>query len=121
MAQRYKLGKGETCSLLIEDDSISIEHAILFDFGDHLRIEDVSRNGTVLERRGVKRRLTRYTVEVLQDDDLLYFGFFEQPFSVLQIAEEIKKLRAPVGSQRVRCAVHGVIYLASKECPLCPK
>ena len=121
MALRYKLGRGEACSLQIPDDSISIEHAILFDFGDHLRIEDVSRNGTYLVRKGIRRKLTRYAVEMLQDEDLLFFGFYDQPFSVVQIQEVVQNLRHPVGSQKVRCPVHGVIYLESKKCPLCPK
>ena len=121
MALRYKLGRGEGCSLLIDDDSISIEHAVLFDFEDHLRIEDVSRNGTFLERKGVRRKLTCFAVEVLQDDDLLFFGFYQQPFPAMQLTKVIRNLRHPVGSQKIRCPVHGVIYLESKKCPLCPK
>ncbi|MFH2005474.1 MAG: FHA domain-containing protein [bacterium] len=121
MALRFKLGRSESCSLKIDEDSISIEHAVLFDFGDHLRIEDVSRNGTYLVRRGIRRKLTRYAVEVLQDEDLLYFGFYDQPFPVVQILKQVQKLRHPVGSQKIRCAVHGVIYLESNKCPLCPK
>ena len=121
MALRYKLGRGESCSLTVEDDSIAIEHAVFFDFDDHLRIEDVSHNGTFLVRKGIRRRLSPYTVETLQEDDLLTFGFYEYAFVARDIHQEIKKLRLPVGSQKVRCQVHGVIYLESKQCPLCPK
>jgi FHA domain len=121
MSLRFKLGKGENCSLLVEEDSISHEHVVFIDCGDYLRVEDVSRNGTFIERNGVKRKLTKHVIEVLRPDDILYFGFFDQPFDALEILTQIKSMRSPVGSQRVRCAVHGIIYMANKSCPLCPK
>ncbi|MBU1535833.1 FHA domain-containing protein, partial [Myxococcota bacterium] len=45
MATRYKLGRSPRCSLMIDEKSISLEHAIILDYGDSLKIEDISRNG----------------------------------------------------------------------------
>ncbi len=120
MAHRYKLGKGETCSLLVEDESISPEHAIFIDCGDSLRIEDISKNGTYLLRGTVTRRLTKHVIEPLRHDDVLFFGFFDQGFDVQEILDQIKAMRLPVGSQRVRCGVHGIIHMENQRCPLCP-
>ncbi|MBU1536573.1 FHA domain-containing protein [Myxococcota bacterium] len=120
MAHRYKLGKGETCSLLVEEESISPEHAVFIDCGDYLRIEDISKNGTYLVRHSVRRRLTKHVIEPLRNDDVLFFGYMDQAFDVHEIFSQIKAMRLPVGSQRVRCGVHGIIHMENKRCPLCP-
>ncbi len=120
MAQRYRLGRSPRCSLVLAEESISLEHCILIDSENTLRIEDVSHNGTWILRKGVRRRLQRHVVETLKPEDILYFGFYEHPFPVQTLFEQIRKLRLPVGSQNVRCPVHGIIYLESRKCPLCP-
>ncbi|MDA3863571.1 MAG: FHA domain-containing protein [Deltaproteobacteria bacterium] len=120
MAHRYKLGRSSKCSLLVDERSVSLEHAIFIDHGDFLKIEDVSRNGTWLYRKSVKRKLQKHTVEKLKPEDILRFGFYEQEFPAIEILSEIKKLRLPVGSQHIRCPIHGVIYMQGKKCPQCP-
>ncbi len=119
MSHRYKLGRSPRSSLVLAGESISLEHCILID-AEPPRIEDVSQNGTWILRKGVKRRLQRHVLENLQPDDLLFFGFYDHAFSVQSLFAEIRKLRLPVGSQNVRCPVHGIIYLESRKCPLCP-
>ncbi|MBN2724270.1 MAG: FHA domain-containing protein [Deltaproteobacteria bacterium] len=121
MGYRYKLGRSYSCSLQIIEESISLEHAIFIDAGETLKIEDISHNGTHLERNGVKRKLARHFIENLKRDDMLYFGFCDTAFSVIEIMEEIKKLRLPVGSQKVRCPIHGIIHLEGHGCPMCPQ
>jgi pSer/pThr/pTyr-binding forkhead associated (FHA) protein len=118
---KYKLGRSDSCSLIIEDESISPVHVVFMDYGDYLKIEDTSKNGTFVVRKGSKRKLSKHTVEILKSDDLLYFGFYDFPFPVFTILAQIKELRSPVGSQRVRCAVHGIIYFEGTECPICKK
>ena len=120
MSQRYKLGRSSRCSLVISEESISLEHCILIDSETMLRVEDVSQNGTWILRKGVRRRLQRHVLETLQPEDVLFFGFYDHAYSVNSLFEQIRKLRLPVGSQNVRCPVHGVIYLESRKCPLCP-
>ncbi len=120
MAYRYKLGKGDHCSLLVEEESVSHEHAIFLDYGDQLRVEDVSRAGTYIERNGLRRRLVKHVIEPLRGEDLLYFGYYKEPFNVGEIFAQIKAMRLPVGSQRIRCGVHGIIHMENQKCPLCP-
>ncbi len=120
MATRYKLGRSPRCSLLIDERSISLEHAILLDYGDTLKIEDISKNGTEIVRHGVRRKLQQRVVEPLENDDVLFFGFYDHPFMVLELLAEIQKLRLPIGSQHVRCPIHGNIYISSQKCPECP-
>lgn len=120
MAVRYKLGRSPRCSLMIDEKSISLEHAIILDYGEYLKIEDISRNGIEVVRHGVKRRLQRRAVETLDNDDILYFGFYDHPFMAFELLAEIKKLRLPMGSQHVRCPIHGNIYISGQKCPECP-
>ncbi|MBU1219318.1 FHA domain-containing protein [Myxococcota bacterium] len=121
MGYRYKLGRSYSCSLQILDESVSLEHAIFIDAGENFKIEDISHNGTYIERRGAKRRLQRHFIEELKPDDVLYFGFNEEPFYVTDIINEIKILKLPVGSQKVRCPIHGIIHLEGNGCPMCPQ
>jgi len=121
MGYRYKLGRSYSCSLQVMDESVSLEHAIFIDAGDILKVEDISHNGTWIERRGSRRKMQRHFIEELKPDDIMYFGFCDEAFHVLEIQNEIKKLKLPVGSQKVRCPIHGIIHLEGHGCPMCPQ
>jgi FHA domain len=105
---------------MIDEKSISLEHAIIHDYDDFIRIEDMSKNGITIVRNGVKRKLKKRIIEKLQSDDILFFGFYDHSFMAIELFEEIKKLRLPIGSQRIRCPIHGVVFIQGQQCPECP-
>ena len=65
-------------------DAVSARDGRLTDVAIELARQ--ARNGTP-EADVLARKLTRFAVEMLQDDDLLYFGFYDQPFPVTQILD----------------------------------
>ena len=120
MGNKYKLGTSSRCNLMIVEKSISLEHAIITDCNEYIKIEDISRNGITIVRKGVSRKMEKHKNEKVLDDDILLFGFYEHPFKGIELFEEIKKLRPPIGSKTIRCAIHGILYIEGRKCPQCP-
>jgi hypothetical protein len=66
---RNKLGKSGSCNIVVNDDSISDEHALLF-YGDNKIIlqDELSTNGTFVNGKKMTERVQ------LQDGDKIKFG-----------------------------------------------
>jgi hypothetical protein len=66
---RNKLGKSNYCNIVVNDESISDEHALLF-YGDNRIIlqDELSTNGTFVNGKKITERVQ------LQDEDKIKFG-----------------------------------------------
>ena len=66
---RNKLGKSDSCNIVVNDDSISDEHALLF-YGDNKIIlqDELSTNGTFVNGKKITERVQ------LQDGNKIKFG-----------------------------------------------
>ena len=66
---RNKLGKSNSCNIVVNDDSISDEHALLF-YGDNKIIlqDELSTNGTFVNDKKINERMQ------LKDGDKIKFG-----------------------------------------------